>query len=150
MRTAVMMVGAVLTALPAAGQPTAYNGYAFSACGPTNQPAVRLVLMQGPVPSGIPETRPRPSIEFTINAPVVQTAAEFPVNAEAVKSGAGVAALSCPVVGACTTAQTGNVKISRGEGGSTLTGEFQATWPNGMPRSGRFNATWREGGKGCQ
>ena len=51
MRTAVMLVGAVLAALPAAGQPTAYNGYAFSACGPTNQPAVRLVLMQGPVPA---------------------------------------------------------------------------------------------------
>jgi hypothetical protein len=149
MRTAVAMIGAVLTALPAAGQ-TAYGGYAFTACGPTSQPAVRIVLIQGPVPSGIPEARPRPSIELTINAPVVQTSAEFPVNAEAAKSGSGVAALSCPVVGACTTAQSGNVKIARAADGATLAGEFQATWPNGMPRSGRFTASWREGGKACQ
>jgi hypothetical protein len=144
------MVGAVLTASHAAGQSTAYGGYAFSDCGPTNQPAVRIVLVQGPVPAGIPATRPRPSIELMVNGSVPQAAADLQVNAEAAKSGTGVAALSCPVVGACTTAQGGSVKISRAADGATVSGEFQATWPNGMPRTGRFTASWREGGKTCQ
>jgi hypothetical protein len=144
------MVGAVLTAAQAVGQSTTYGGYAFADCGPTNKPAVRVVLMQGPVPEGIPATRPRPSIELLVNGSVAQAAAELPVNAEASKSGTGVAALSCPVVGACTTAQAGTLKISRAADGKTVTGDFQATWPNGMPRTGRFTASWREGGKACQ
>ena len=150
MRTAALIIGAVLTATQAAGQTTTYGGYAFTDCGPTNKPAVRVVLMQGPVPAGIPATRPRPSIELLVNGSVAQAVADLSVNAEAAKSGTGVAALSCPVVGACTTAQAGSVKMSRAADGATLSGEFQATWPNGMPRNGRFTASWREGGKTCQ
>jgi hypothetical protein len=154
-RTALVILGTVLTAVrggaqPPSGGPAEYGGYAFEDCGPTRQPAVRIVLLQGPVPPDIPAARPRPSIELLVNVGVERAAGQsIAVSLEASKTGSGATALSCPVVGSCTSAQDGSVSVTRAADRKTIAGEFRATWPGGQPRTGRFTAVWRNAGKAC-
>jgi hypothetical protein len=108
------------------------------------------VLVQGLVPDGVPSSRPTPSVEFLIGGG--QQSLSTPshtITADAVKTGKGAGAISCPVVGDCAPAQEGTVNIKRAADGS-ISGDFKATWTGIPPRSGRFsNVTWRESGKKC-
>lgn len=127
-----------------------YDGYVYADCSAAKTPIVRIVLVQGLVPDGVPASRPTPSVEFLIeggqevlNTPTHQVAKD------ALKTGKGMAAISCPVVGDCAPAQEGTLNIKRGADGA-ISGDFKATWTGVPPRSGRFsNAPWRDSGKKC-
>jgi hypothetical protein len=130
------------------GPPANYRGYARNECSTSDGPAVRLTVLQGVVPEGVPRTPPRPSIELVLYAPLDKIAGQqFTV---APKPASGVAvAISCPVVGACAPAEGGTVTLgARGDNGA-VTGEFRAKWAIGAPRAGRFTADWREADNKC-
>jgi hypothetical protein len=130
------------------GPPANYRGYGRNDCGPTDGPAVRLTVLQGLVPEGVPRTPPRPSIELIIYAPLDKVVGQELTIAPKPVAG-GVVAMSCPVVGVCAPADAGVLTISgRGENGS-INGEFRAKWAIGAPRSGRFTADWRESVNTC-
>jgi hypothetical protein len=125
------------------GPPANYKGYARDDCGPTDGPAVRLTVLQGLVPEGVPRTPPRPSIELIVYGPVEKVIGQELTIGPKPAAGAAVA-MSCPVVGACAAADAGVLTIStRGDNGS-LTGEFRAKWAIGAPRAGRFTVDWRQ------
>jgi hypothetical protein len=127
-----------------------YDGYAYGDCSAAKTPIVRIVLIQGLVPEGVPSSRPTPSIEFLIGGgPDVLATPTHPLSAEAFKTGKGAAAISCPVVGDCAPAQSGTLNIKRGADGA-ISGDFQATWTGVPPRSGKFaDVSLRESGKKC-
>src|SRR5215510_14023407 len=52
------------------GPPANYRGYGRNDCSTADGPAVRLTVLQGVVPEGVPRTPPRPSIELVIYAPI--------------------------------------------------------------------------------
>jgi hypothetical protein len=127
-----------------------YDGYAYADCSAAKTPIVRIVLVQGLVPEGVPSSRPTPSIEFLIGGgPEALSTPAHTLSAEAFKTGKGAAAISCPVVGDCAPAQAGTLNIKRGADGA-ISGDFKATWTGVPERSGRFTgAPWRESGKKC-
>ena len=94
-----------------------YVGYAFVECTAANQPAVRLVLMQGVVPPTLPASAPRPSLAVILpGSPDSVAAKEVTVSKDPAGPGQMV---SCPVVGACVPAETGTVTVEpRGADGS--------------------------------
>jgi hypothetical protein len=137
-----------VSVLQAQGRGPAYNGYAHADCSPSKTPAVRLVLVTGPAPVGLPATPPRPSIQLLLYSPADQLAGKtITVDAAAAPS-VGVA-LSCPVVGSCSRAETGTVTIQSRGGDGTLEGSFEANWPGGQPRAGRFSVDWRDAAPNC-
>jgi hypothetical protein len=158
MRVAVLIVAFVFCAGPAGiaqrggpqfggGGSAQYAGYAFAECTASNTPAVRLVLIQGLVPAGLPASAPRPSLALILTgAPDAIVGKEIALSKDAAGPGR---ILSCPVVGDCVPAETGAVTIEkRGEDGA-FTGQFRATWPPIPQRSGQFTVGWRDSGKTC-
>jgi hypothetical protein len=130
------------------GPPANYRGYGRNECSTTDGPAIRLTILQGVVPEGVPKAPPRPSIELVLYAPVDKIAGQQLAVAPKPAPG-GAVAISCPVVGACAPADAGTVTIGqRGENGA-VTGEFRAKWAIGAPRAGRFSADWREADNKC-
>ena len=130
------------------GPPANYRGYGRNDCGPADGPAVRLTVLQGVVPDGVPRTPPRPSIEIIVYAPVDKVVGQQLTIAPKPAAG-GAVAMSCPVVGACAPADAGVMTITgRGDNGS-LTGEFRAKWAIGAPRAGRFTVDWRQSVNVC-
>ena len=141
---------------PAQGPVTNYSGYAHQDCGPSNLPALRIVLPAGsvPVPATVPKSAPRPAVELVISAPVDRALGQkIPFSRD---TGGGdalsVVGLSCPVVGDCSRAQSGTLTFERRPDGA-LAGEFRALWPDEAVRAaivtGRFVAAWREAPTKC-
>ena len=131
------------------GGGTAYSGYAYADCSPSKAPAVRLVLLTGPVPATIPAKPPRPAIELIIYSPVDKAAGQtFTVAREGETPGL---ALSCPVVGDCAAARTGTVTLDKRGADGALSGTFNATWGTTPARSGKFtNVAWRDAAVACK
>lgn len=141
---------------PAEGPVTNYTGYAHLDCGPANSPGLRIVLPAGavPVPEIVPKSPPRPAVELVISAPVDRVLGqEIPFAGDASGPGLSVVGLSCPVIGACSRAQSGTLTVQRRAADGALTGEFRARWPDEPARAtvviGRFVAIWREAAKKC-
>jgi len=138
--------------LSAAAQPRgpapapAYGGYAYPECGAANAPAIHVVLLMGGVPDAVPARPPRPSIELLFNARMHRFTAQ-PATFR-VDSPRGPVAMTCPVVGSCAVAQSGEVSIQRRESDGALAGEFRITWPDDPARATvvvrRFVAAWRD------
>ena len=130
------------------GPPANYRGYGRNDCSTADGPAIRLTILQGIVPDGVPRTPPRPSIELVIYAPLDKVIGQ-PLTVASKPAAGGAVALSCPVVGACAPADAGTLTVSgRGDNGA-LTGEFRAKWAIGAPRAGRFTTEWRESENTC-
>ena len=137
---------------PAEGPVTNYAGYAHAECGPSNSPALRIVLPAGsvPVPATVPKSSPRPAVELVISVPVDRALGQkIPFSRDAASGGGlSVVGLSCPVVGDCSRAQSGTLTLERRPADGALTGEFRALWPDEAVRAafvtGRFVAAWRE------
>src|SRR5436190_66249 len=125
------------------GPPANYRGYARNDCSTADGPAIRLTMLQGVVPEGVPRTPPRPSIELVLYAPVDKLVGQM-LNVTPKPAAGGAVALSCPVVGACAPAEAGAVQITNRADNGTLTGEFRAKWGIGAPRAGRFTTDWRQ------
>jgi hypothetical protein len=142
---------------PAEGPVTNYSGYAHQDCGPSNAPALRIVLPAGsvPVPATVPKSAPRPAVELVISAPVDRALGQkIPFSRDAAAGDAlSVVGLSCPVVGDCSRAQSGTLTFQRRPADGALTGEFRALWPDEAVRAtvvtGRFVAAWRETATTC-
>lgn len=142
---------------PAEGPVTNYSGYAHADCGPSNSPALRIVLPAGsvPVPATVPKSSPRPAVELVISASVDRVLGQKIPFSRDVASGDGlsVVGLSCPVVGDCSRAQSGTLTFQRRPADGALTGEFRAMWPDEAVRAtvviGRFVAAWREAATKC-
>jgi hypothetical protein len=156
-----VMIGASATTgiaqQPPEGPVTKYSGYAHADCGPSNSPAVRIVLPAGavPVPAAVPKSAPRPAVELLISAPLDRALGQkiaFTPNA-ASGTGLSVVGLSCPVVGDCSRAQSGTLTVERRPDDGALTGEFRALWPDEAVRAtvvtGRFVAAWRDAPTKC-
>jgi hypothetical protein len=141
---------------PAEGPVTNYTGYAHEDCAPANSPGLRIVLPAGavPVPDTVPKSPPRPAVELVISAPVDKVLEQqIPfVRDAAPGAGLSVVGLSCPVIGACSRAQSGTLTVQRRPDGA-LTGEFRARWPDEPVRAtvviGRFVAAWRDTATKC-
>src|SRR5688572_19261475 len=74
-----------------------YDGYVYADCSAAKTSIVRIVLVQGLVPDGVPASRPTPSVEFLIEgAQDVLATPTHTVSKDALKTGKGVAAISCP------------------------------------------------------
>ena len=131
------------------GPPANYRGYGRNDCSTADGPAVRLTIMQGLVPDGVPRLPPRPSLELVIYAPIEKVVGQALTVAPKAASG-GAVALSCPVVGTCAPAEGGTLTITNREAGGALTGEFRAKWGIGAPRAGRFTADWRQAENKCE
>jgi hypothetical protein len=127
-----------------------YQGYAYADCSEAKTPIVRIVLVQGAVPAGIPAAPPRPSIELVLHGGVQKAVGQtVSVSADALTSGSGGAAITCPVVGWCSTAVKGTIQIESRAADGGVAGKYQAAWRNGQPRSGQFSAAWRESTAKC-
>jgi hypothetical protein len=138
-------------ARPKAAPTPIFQGYAYPTCGPSNAPAIHVVLLVDAIPETIPARPPRPSIELFFNANVhrlLGQSATFRVD-----SPKGPVALTCPVVGNCTVAQSGEVMIQRRDSDRALIGEFRIVWPDASPRPAalvrRFVAIWRDAATKC-
>jgi hypothetical protein len=139
--------GATMSAQGGAGVVGQYGGYAYADCTAAKRDAVRIVLMTGPVPAAMPAKPPRPSLELLVYAPVDKAAGQtFTVSRAADAAGA---ALTCPVVGECSQANTGTITLDKRGADGGLSGTYNAAWGNGAPRNGKFNVQWRDGGKAC-
>jgi hypothetical protein len=125
-----------------------YAGYGYVDCGSSNAASVRIVALQGLVPEGLPKSPPRPSIEFVIEGGLDAVMGKsFTIGP---KGGAGSAvALSCPVVGDCGVAETGNLSVTGKAPNGNLLGEFRAKWAIGAPRAGKFTVFWRDSPAKC-
>jgi len=138
-------------ARPQAAPTPAFQGYAYPTCGPSNAPAIHVVLLMDAVPETIPARPPRPSIELFFNANVHRVSVQ-PATFR-VDSPKGPVALTCPVVGNCTVAQSGEVTIQRRDSDRALIGEFRIVWPDASPRPAalvrRFVAIWRDAATKC-
>ena len=118
-----------------------YVGYAFVECTAANQPAVRLVLMQGVIPATLPASAPRPSLAVILpGSPDSVAAKEVTVSKDPAGPGQMV---SCPVVGACVPAETGTVTIE--PRGPTALTRVSSRRHGRRSRSARASSTWLEG-----
>ncbi len=128
-----------------------YQGYAYPECGAANAPAIHVVLLLGGVPETVPEKAPRPSIELLFNTKIHRVTAQ-PATFR-VDSRQGPVALTCPVVGNCSVAQSGEISIERRTDGA-LAGEFRIMWPDEPARATvvvrRFVAVWRDAATRCR
>ncbi len=128
-------------------QTATYSGYAYPDCSPADGRAVRVVLVQGAVPAGIPDRMPRPSIDVLVNADM-DTAIAHPIAIAPEAVPANAVARSCPVVGSCAAAKSGTLSLMRGADGA-LTGAFKAQWGNTPEREGKFSIEWRDRTVSC-
>ena len=133
----------VLAATAVYAQSANYSGYAYTDCGPADGAAVRLVLVQGVVPAGVPDRLPRPSIDVLVNG-ALDAVAGHPITIGPENTpGVAAVARSCPVVGRCAVADSGTLSLTRGADGA-LTGEFKAQWGTTPERQGKFDVEWRD------
>jgi hypothetical protein len=125
-----------------------YNGYASVECTVSNEPAVRLVLLQGIVPATLPASAPRPSLALILAGSADSIAGkEIALSKDPAGPGRIV---SCPVVGDCVPAEKGTVTLEPRGADGAFTGQFKATWPPIPERAGKFTVGWRDSGKTCK
>src|SRR5262249_36416841 len=131
------------------GPPANYRGYGRNDCSTADGPAIRLTILQGVVPEGVPRTPPRPALELVIYTPIEKAIGQM-LTVTPKPAAGGAVAISCPVVGACAPAEGGGLQITNRADNGTLTGEFRAKWGIGAPRAGRFTAEWRQSENKCE
>jgi hypothetical protein len=127
-----------------------YAGYAYLDCGSSNAASIRIVALQGLVPDDLPKAPPRPSIEFVVSGGLDAVMGKsFPIAPKGAAGAGSALAMSCPVVGDCAAADTGNLSITGKAPNGNLLGEFRAKWAIGAPRAGKFTAFWRDSQAKC-
>jgi hypothetical protein len=159
MRVDPLIVAVALCTAPAAlaqqggpqfggGGAAQYNGYASVECTASNEPAVRLVLLQGVVPATLPASAPRPSLALILTGNADSIAGkEIALSKDPAGPGR---IISCPVVGDCVPAEKGTVTLEPRGADGAFTGQFRATWPPIPERMGKFTVGWRDSGKTCK
>ncbi len=149
MRVAVASVASLgLAATALLAQTANYAGYAYADCTPGRTPATRLILLQGPVPGGVPASAPRPSIDLLVYGALDEVAGKPLTVSPEPEGDATALARSCPVVGSCGAARAGTLTLTRGADGA-ITGAFRAQWGNALPREGTFSVEWRDNPAAC-